>query len=383
MRHQIAIKTLTPVHIGSGNELNGNFEYVYFPKEEAVVVMEPSKIMEVIGEENVNKWVSAIEKQENLLTALPMLKSVKPSDIALRIINIRKSAPDPTRNAIKEQLFLSNGKPGIPGSSLKGSIRTAILTKLIKERPAFVAKEEHLKNRFGRYSDEKIVAEYMGKEKAKWGFRHSPNKDLLRFLRVGDFCFDRKTIVVKTEVVNFFRHGWGLKRDLSSFWECIPTGAVSKSSLQIPGELLQRVSEKHYISSDKLKLLNINRLFELVNAHTLHLLDREIEMWEEEGNPQAIGDLLEFLYDLRAMAKKADGKTCVLRVGAGSGWEFMTGAWPNDRDVYGEFILEDRTWAKLKGALRRGHYSADMPFPKTRKILDEGIPFGFVQLTLI
>ncbi len=383
MRQNFEITTLTPVHIGSGNELNGNFEYVRFPNEQRVVVLDPSKILDVVGEENINKWVSAIEKRENLLTALPMLTKVKPENIAQRFINVREHTPDPTKNAIKEQLFIDNGKPAIPGSSLKGSIRTAILTKFIKENPYFVQREENLKDRKGRFSDNKLNAEYMGKEKAKWGVRHSPNKDLLRFLRVGDIRFDVNTIVVKTEVVNFFRHGWGIKRDLSSYWECIPKGAKARGNLQIPEELLKRIAEKNYVSSQKLKAIQVKKLFQTINAHTLHLIDREIDLWEDEGNPEAIGDLLEVLHELRGLVKGVNENSCVLRVGAGSGWEFMTGAWSNDKDVHGEFILDDRTWQRLKSALRRRHYSGDILFPKTRKIIDEGLPLGFVKISLI
>lgn len=387
---EVQVKTITPIHIGSGNELKGNFEYLHFQNEGVVGVIDPLKIFEIIGEENLNTWVTAVEKQENLLKHLPQLRNVSSRDISSRILNIYDQAPDSDRNAIKEQIHLGLGKPTLPGSSLKGSIRTAILTKLIKDNPSFVQKEENLglakRGRLVKYHAGQVEANYltMGRpDSSKFGdLRQNPNKDLLRFLRVGDAYFDQSTTIVKNKVVNLFRDKWGEKREESSFYECIPSNAIAHTVLQVPEKQIKEYQDKQRVRLEHASLLNPNRLFKLLNKHTLELLNGEIAFWEDEDNPIAIGDYLEHLNQIRELAKDANEQECVIRVGAASGWEFMTGGWLNGKDVMGDFILSDRSWTSLKRGLRKKNYPDDLLFPKTRKMIAEGVPFGFVKLSI-
>ena len=387
---QVQVKTITPVHIGSGNELKGNFEYLYFQNEGVVGVIDPMKIFGIIGEENLNSWVAAVEKQENLLKYLPQLRSISAKDICSRILTIHDQAPDSDRNAVKEQLHLGLGQPTIPGSSLKGSIRTAILAKLIKDNPRFVQDEKRLKKyKYGRpqFNSGQVEANYltMGKpDSNKFGdLRQNPNRDLLRFLRIGDAYFDQPTTIVKNKVVNLFRDKWGEKREESSFYECIPSSAIAQISLQVPEKQIKEYQDKQRVRLEHANLLKPNRLFKLLNKHTLELLNGEIAFWEDEDNPIAIGDYLEHLNRIRNLVKQSGDQECVIRVGAASGWEFMTGGWLNGKDMMGDFILSDRSWTSLKRELRRRkNYPDDLLFPKTRKMIAEGVPFGFVKLSI-
>lgn len=383
------IETITPVHIGSGNELRGNFEYLYFQHEGVLAVIDPIKVFDKIGADHIDQWVAAIDQQQNILRSLPGLSKVTSKEIAQRIISIYQKAPDDGKNVVKEQIHLGDAQPTIPGSSLKGSIRTAVLAKLIKDDPGFVQREENLgspKGHYLSYHAKQVEAFYMGKDERPNRFgelQQSPNKDLLRFLRVGDAYFDQNTCVVKNTVINMFRHGWGEKKEESSYYECIPANAHASTRLQIPKELIERVQEKRYINTRNLDLLAIRRLLKLINDHTASLLQAEINFWEDEDNPLAIGDYLDHLEAIRNRVKECGENACVLRVGAASGWEFMTGGWLTGKDSMGDFILSDDAWLNLKRSLRRPkNYPDNVLFPKTKKMIDGGEPLGFVKLTI-
>lgn len=385
----INIETLTPVHIGSGNELRGNFEYLHFPEESVLAVIDPSKILDIIGLDHIDQWVAAIDQQQNILSSLPGLRNVTSEDIAQRIITIYEKAPDDSKNAIKEQIHLGDVRATIPGSSLKGAIRSAILTKLIKDNPDFVHREENLGSRKGQYMkfhSKQVEAFYMGRDEAtnRWGeLRQSPNKDLLRFLRVGDAYFNQNTCVVRNTVINLYRHGWGEKKEESSYYECIPANARTTATIQVPKELIERVQEKNYIRTRSFDLLSRQRLFKLVSAHTATVLQSEIDFWEDEDNPLVIGDYLDHLKSIQNTARECNEHSCVIRVGAASGWEFMTGGWLNGKDTMGDFVLSDDTWIHLKRELRRRkNYPDHVIFPKTRKMIEGGEPLGFLKLTI-
>jgi CRISPR type III-A-associated RAMP protein Csm5 len=388
----IHLEALTPVHIGSGEELQGNFEYLSFQEEAILAVIDSNKIMGIIGQdiENINRWVAAIDKGESILEAIPELKNISSEAIAKRIITIYDKAPNPEKNTVKEQTHLGNQEPTIPGSSLKGAIRTAVLTKLIRDKPAFANDFKNLKNYKRQFSDDEIKTEYLGKE-VKFDRRrreniskYSANKDVFRFLRVGDFYFEKKTTVVKNTIINLFNNGWGEKKKESAYWECIPQYATAIGTIQVPQDLLKRVQEERYLTNKdfNFQLFGKERLFKLINEHTLHLVNKEIEFWEAEDNPLAIGDYLSELQSLKQIIENNDKNSCVIRVGASNGWEFMTGGWVSGTDVYGDYLLEERTWSDLKRQLRKGKYSDDTIFPKTRKMIEGGMPLGFVKLSL-
>ena len=395
----ISMQTLTPVHIGSGEQLQGNFDYLYFQDEAVVAVIDAAKILGIIGAENIDKWVSVIDNQGNLLNDLPQLRHISSAQIAKRILSIFDKAPNPEKNHIKEQTHLGNHQPVIPGSSLKGAVRTAILTKLIRDNATFASKERHLKDRKGRFNDNQVVTEYLAKEvlidrktrrpkRDRDGnvlTRYSANKDMMRFLRVSDFYFEAQTTVVKNTVINLFNSGWAEKKQESAYWECIPKDATAKGHLQLPRDLIQQVQNKNYITRKDydLSLLEPKKLFKLINQHTANLLDRELSFWNDEDNPLAIGDHANYLENIETLVKNCDENTCIMRVGASNGWEFMTGSWASDKDAYDDFILSDATWNNLKKTLRKKRYDDDMIFPKTRKMIEGGMPLGFVKLSII
>lgn len=66
---QVRIKTLTPVHIGSGNQLQYNSDFIevtdLHTKERFIQVIDIRKILELIGESKINDWLLSIEKKES------------------------------------------------------------------------------------------------------------------------------------------------------------------------------------------------------------------------------------------------------------------------------------------------------------------------------
>lgn len=385
----IAVKltTLSPVHVGSGVALKGNAEWLAFTADEVAVVVDLRKMLSIVGEENVNLWVDIIDQGRSLLERMPMLREVAPEEIAARIMEVENWPR--TESDIKEQLHLA-GQPAIPGSSLKGAIRTAILNKLIRDEPSFVQNPKNLgsqKGSFFNYHDKQVNAHYLGKEDRKNYFgelQPSPNKDLLRFLRVGDFHFDGSTIVVKNTIINAFRSGWAEKTRESSYYECIAEGARAMGRIQVPLDTIKQVQDKRYIQTRNFDLLeDPRRLAKTINDHTLYLLDREIGFWHDEDNPLAIGNYLEELERIEAIAKACDSNSCVIRLGGNTGWESMTGGWMSGEDRMGDFILKDKDWVNFKRnawkKVRRS-YPDNTIYPKTRKMIDGGMPMGFVKM---
>lgn len=384
-RIPIVMETMSPVHVGSGEEIQGNYEYVIFQNKGTAGVLKAEKILNLIGKDAINAWVAAVDKGENLLQALPPLQNAEPEEICSRQIGISGSYPDGINNVLKAHYFEGSGEVTVPGSSLKGSIRTAILNHLIKEQPGFVMDNTHLKSR-NRYKDEQIQAYYLGGDKKynrrenREEWKQNARKDLLKLLRVSDFSFPVRTELEKSMVLNLFRNGWSEKRELSSFLECIPANVISSGNIQIPKKMLEEVRKKNFMKSSLVDLLDHQNLFEIINNHTIRLLEAELKFWEEERDPAVLEEYPDRIQEILSIAQNSGPDACVLRVGAGSGWDFMTGAWPGGKSEKGEYFLSDDEWYDLKSKLRKKRYPDEMIYPKTRKMLEGGEPLGFVKL---
>lgn len=387
--NRVRIEALTPVHIGSGVNFEQNRDYLYFEHERALAVLMPERVLEVISggqqaqQEDISKWVTAIDKRESILPFLQLRRpQLSANDLARRTVAVVGSAPVQDK-PVREQIHGGDGQPLIPGSSLKGAIRTALLDRLIKaDEGKYVKNASNLKNRRGQYDSAALEAHYFGKD---------PNHDALRLLQVGDAYFDR-TVCLLTIVANLKRDGWAEKQTIRQFVEAIPQGAVTTARLQFNDiaaahaarrtiqprgrQQQNQAPYKLYAGRDKLmSMLPLESLFKNTNDHTAALLEEEIEYWQGQDNPEVIGDYIENLRNLLNIADHLSPKECVLRLGWGTGFLNMTGDWQS-------WYLDPNDYDDLVDSLRKGEYR-DYVFPKTRRFIEGGLPLGYVKLSIL
>ncbi|GAB4017535.1 type III-A CRISPR-associated RAMP protein Csm5 [Spirosoma koreense] len=393
-RH-VLIETLTPLHIGSGRFLQGNTEYLYFPEANVVAVVDERKILDVIGEENLEQWVQIIDNEQDLFDYVRKRKpTLAPADVAQRMMTtIGKRKPGkwsingknkfPT---IREQLFSGNGQPILPGSSLKGAIRTAFFNALIQENPAAAQRISDFK----RFDDRKQRNSYNGQRLESKYFTNVsqpgevPNHDVFRFLRVGDAHFD-KTVCLLSETLNEKGgHTFEMKDDVKQLIECIPDGAEALCRVQIPAELISLLNERRYReTADKIPhrdRISWTRLLLDINANTKRLIQKEIYQYQSQQLPDGASDYLD---SLKGMMTGLKENQCVIRVGFGTGYLNMTGGWAEEQ--WKVSLPKDKFAVEmddLAEAVRRNARYNQFALPKSRKMALEGIPLGFLKLTV-
>ncbi|MCC8186834.1 MAG: type III-A CRISPR-associated RAMP protein Csm5 [Bacteroides sp.] len=177
----IHIKTLTPVHIGSGEMLLYGNDFVYgtfaHDNSPAIGIIDPSRVMQLIGEEHIDHWIAAIERKEPIDRFIKVYApNATLKDYCRRLIRKKFSHQ---AEMLKEQLHDRNGTPYLPGSSLKGAIRTAILSMLTTHGNDI----ENWQDRIRKHT--KVTASQVEEEL----FGEYPNTDVFRFLQVGDAYF--------------------------------------------------------------------------------------------------------------------------------------------------------------------------------------------------
>ena len=368
---KFTIETLTPVHIGSGTELQRGIDYLVFNKEEKIGILDDRKVLGIIGEENIDRWVSNIMAERDLSEYLQQRKpGFSSCDVSLREVYIFSEKDVNSVRTLKEHMLDARLDPYIPGSSLKGSIRTAIFSYLLKKNKINIPPE---------CRDIRKTATYLEKHV----FGRDPNNDLLRFLHVSDIGFDCYTVALLMRTLNYQRNGWEFKNSVNQLVEAIGQEETSRpGTMNIPVVQMERylndLKGRDKVNMDLVEILTDNKLlFRTINEHTITLLDQEIHIWSD---PE-IGSTMEtdqYLKNLQALKKKTqhcNERECVIRTGFGSGWRFMTGGWAN---IDSGYFSEDE-WVRLKSQLSK----RDAPyFPKTRKMDIDSDILGFIKITM-
>lgn len=363
---QIKIETITDVHIGSGNALILNNEIFETKDEEGYVVyavIDPRRVFDLIGKEGVEAWVSAIERQRPLSDVmLRYAPAAKARQYSKRMIAKYFDGSLPNPPQIKEYIHNGMGLPYIPGSSLKGAIRTAVLATLA--RP--VANDYR-----GKTNGSDIEHNLLGSD---------PYHDVFRFLQVGDatFNYDDCTEALRMVNLNERERGDYWDRSKASVVEALAPHLAAKFQLKL--DIDRYRIAKSVVQRMPQEMGSLKALFRTINSHTQYLLKTEHSHWldrEPNDDSDKTTQYIDKIRKLRADAaecEKTNGQSCLLRVGSGSGWRFMTGAWSEKRLDFDSFVVP-------KSRSNNDSYR-QYCFPKTRRLTDGVDLLGFVKLTI-
>lgn len=370
---KIKIETLTCVHIGSGTTLLNNNDFVVgkYNGENVISIIDPQKMFGFIGAKNIDNWLALIKKGESADTIVKLYNSkARLSDYSKRMMLNWVNGQIQSNTTIKELIHDGNGRPYIPGSSIKGSIRSAVLATMAKDKSSL--------DRFIRleYKDEKRTQPKKATSSIEDSLFGRINNDFFRFIRVGDAYFGNNyEVAIKMVNIN--------EREKNSFWdsskpqiiEALPPEDETTFELTIDNKHNKFASERN---SDIKKLASfvssIESLFDTINKHTKDLLESEIGYWKELTSEECVNEYIEKLETILDTVKKCNNQQCVLRLGHGSGWRFITGAWSEKLDnFYDEIVAFCRPNNK-----RYEKYD----FPKSRRVDDQCELLGFVRLTI-
>lgn len=356
------ITTLTPAHIGSGAKPMREVDFLMFGEQ--LAMLDPEMVLGIIGAEQVHQWVACVDKQEGLQNLLMQRKSdLATADVAQRVLPVLHKGMDKKAD-LHEQLHDGLGRPLLPGSSLKGAVRTALFAHFINRNDSDDAKNvRNLLDRRNSFSDSFLSRKYFGED---------PNHDMLRLLRIGDASF-ASTACARAETINLKgKDNWVVDGRFTQFIEVIPQGQSASMAFQFDAVTEKNARLKNYFQVDT-SLLHQPKLFDLINRHTRNLAEREIKHWKGEGEPDVLGCYLEELEKIVATTQKCGPNECVIRLGWGTGFRNMTGDW--------HINMTDDDYYELIRKLRPRH-PEDMAYPKSFRILTGGTPLGFVKLTL-
>lgn len=381
---KVKIQTITPVHVGSGNFLRHNSDFVTWSEngDSYIGIIDPRKMLAIIGQEHLDDWVLLIERNGDTKEFMRSKGGCSnPEDYVQRIIyNSAKVNPNDT---LKECIHDGLGRAYIPGSSIKGAIRTAVLTTLASRSNGLENVVVSIKNGKKKVSASAVEQKLFGGD---------PNSDIFRFLHIGDAYFGECEISSRVINLNIRQRGSLIDYSKPQIIESIYTDDESETQMKVDTRYYEW-AKRHWPQGPKAKPLgnmpeemgSLSTLFSLINEHTKTLVKDEISYWKEVQDSDYYGadEYIERMQEvLHAIGSCREGKECVLRLGHASGWRFITGAWAERLQNFETDIVP--------ASRPNNRNYAEYDFPKSRRIEEiseydgekETNIFGFIKLIL-
>ena len=366
------LTTLSPVHVGCGAALSSATEMVTESNVTYILDVEAA----------IRAYPDFFERHRGL--------APRPADLLrhLREVGadalIRRVEPAIRAQELMLQMRDGRGAALIPGSTLKGAIRTALFSRLARERGGDALVRRGLERlRSSRHVGAKFAAKDIENDLFR-GFSRDeagpgPHNDLLRALLVGDCCLDPATVeVFEVHTRSPSRERRDREEEYVLACEGVRAGAQGVVRIGLDEFLLRPDRRREAGLPDGV----FNDLHEVATASRKHLLRTiEIERYYFQQSP--FPDAVAFLERLCAQIQSAGPETWFLRLGWGIGWCGMTGAILNPEDRLALLRVFEKLRSPISKWAADDYVQSGMTFPKTRRYADnerEMPLFGFVKL---
>lgn len=362
---KVKLETLSPVHVGSGEEsLSRALDY-YIAENGKVCLVDSEKLYQVLRakgleESFLNEVTSASSKFSPKLEDFLKRNRIDPSNVKSTELDTKGKVTGLISSHIS-----SNRRFFIPGSTLKGAFRTALAWNYLKSKG-----EEKLEQAIKGL-------EGLGPKQAKWASKKlnlenfvfaGPHHDPLRNLQVSDtdFVSEREMQIWAFQRLDISRGRWGIPTPK----QVIPP----HKSLQLDIKCTGVLPEEGWF-----EFLNreggIFTLFQMANAFSQEMISREERELRELS-------LARYYTKLKKMVQACGERECILRVGFGKTFYDQTIASLIEKNSvlnqkYHKY-LKERIWPRKK---------RDFPAPTTRVVYMEGKEpkevLGWVKLTAL
>jgi CRISPR-associated protein Csm5 len=408
----IVIKTLTyartftvtflsPVHIGTEERLDEH-DFVY--ENGQLIRFRVTPILEQMDDEQLSQFVeNGLEAVMDWLrqTELWQRAKVYQSPVT-RQPNWRS---EPIRPFIADPLL----RPYLPGTEIKGAIRTAVAWWLLRQKN-LAALRQKLLQRLPQHQPSRRELVQAGQWLEQSLFGSDPNHDILRSLRVQDSTPVEPERLKVFPVIVAVRTNKGLqwlqsprggerrsrytddhRQAVANFCECLD-GSVSGVKLTVAsdtflsdGEIERgevKLSVPEELGWEETKRQAVANWETACNELAKEVAESERNWWKEVKDAthdigvKTVAARMERFYDELSNRIKAESDEAVfLNIGWGGGWRTKTVV-----ELFGDEAVQE---VVSRYGLDRGSHSR--PFPKTRKVAWRGgndfVPLGWLKLS--
>jgi CRISPR-associated protein Csm5 len=360
--YRMTLKTLTPLHIGDGDELKQDFDFAahnnrtYRLDVDAILQAKEARLVSIQGR---NYPPPARLLEETDFDNRQFFRYILPGIPRSTKTDAR------VRSCIKDVY----DRPYIPGSSLKGAFRTALAWMGWSEIKPVLDR-----NAVGRSKS------WAGQPLERKLFGPNPNHDLLRALHISDLSGPQNPgeglALVNAQVLT--RKSAGSPVEL----EAVRGDIVFEGTLKVDETLFSSMAEPELRFGNRKRWLD--ELLARAQKHSLARIKQLAEWFEQADGGEAIA---RFYRQLAAAALGTNA--ALLQIGWGAGWDGKT-FWTrlqSDARLFEQLVSDFRLHRAPKGSPPR---KPGDPFPRSKRaamVIRDKVPyavapFGWVLVEL-
>lgn len=313
-RYPIELEVITPLSVGAGNDNEWVKGLDFVQKDGKVYVIDMQKV--AAAGVDVGALTALFLKSDD--RGISQLLGNKIGELSRYVFDLPAKTDNNIKTFLRTQFY---DKPVVVGSSIKGSIRSALFNYLRTD-------EQKNEEVFGTMKD---------------------GTDFMRFVRIGDVEMP-STVLVNTKLFNLRKEGeeWlgGWKQMMNkttesyksegfnTLYECVAPGNKGLGNISLAANafsLLEKYGQsKSPYANKKRTLLNepISSLFQVINDVTKEYLQKERAFFlKYDANRSE--EVLNGIDSLLSMIP-TDGSSCLMKMSAGVGFHSITGDWQYD-----------------------------------------------------
>lgn len=390
----LTISTLTPLHIGTGSTLREGLDFIsengkiWVANQGAIL----KHVMPKAGEVSPQTARKIAELTLDQMRD-PNVNWLTDEDINLQNGLFRYALAGTTSTAehqglLYEMLKNHEYRPYLPGSSLKGAIRSELLKAHVNQNNLRID-----------FQDSRFAAQIIEKNtfvpNAQQHQGRAPNYSLWRAVKIADSALlsPEDLVIARITVLGMNSEGKAGASDLDLDFEVLPAGKTLSTSYQVEERLFKlpvRAGAEQYslrFTPGHLRWFT-DDLCPAINEQAKLRLDLDIEFFEalkESQSPEHPLDLVTTIAAIKQLKSSIDAlqpDEMMLPVGRGTGWLSKT------LGVILQDNLAEETFKQMvkKFHLGKGQWKQDEMIPYTRMLATCGdqlrVPMGWVRIAV-
>jgi len=378
-QYQVKITTLTPVCIGDGQRLSPFSDYKL--KRDKLIYLNQEVIKKALEkqpdliDDYVEGIISGMDNTGSKFDIDSFLYNRAKLDLSSLKLKEVDSTAQPKGNKNLYTILKQVGKyPYIPGSSLKGAIKTALLYNWLMDKNNYWCKD-YLKLLDKNSS---LTQEELKDKKIEFEDIFDNQLEKFEFAVSDSDIFPENSIKAIDTKRLHLKEG---KFTIPQTWEAIKENCSATITI-------------NSIKENKDKLLNWSEICKIVNSYTLNSNDREWEIFNSCGAENnkfdvKLNDIKRIFYKFYKKSEddinKADETACYLRLGSGKGYYFNSiGLALYNADKTNNKVLFYKFLKQMKFKSSKKYRLHATEFPLTRVLdLETYNPLGWVKLELL
>jgi len=360
---KLGLEILTPTQSGSGEELFKELDFIDRAGDAFIVDQAQSFNAVATGNLALDTLLVSGSRLSDLVNAAGQ-------DFGYRLpwLSTKQKIPDKFREQVKDAF----NRPYLPGTAIKGAIRTALIAEWLRAmQPEHFSHLLPKKNHFGKappknWAASELIQALTGK---------LANQDIFRPFKTTDILFNSSDLCL-ADIRWLNQSSWRSMTKKKSFsdWkeadgicaEVLQPGSLALANLQWDGFLLSDFCWQQSGTVANILPKDFAGLREHLNKHAKYRLGREVEFYQSQGKQQPKDECQRILTQL-----ENDHDAAYLQLSWGSGWRGMTGDWASEEQV--------KSFREIYNLGKAGNPI----FPKTRRLAVSGepkLPLGWIRL---